>query len=140
MKKITSLVLAFLFLGTMALMSQGKELTSLNNSTFKTKVWDYKVDKKFKYVGSKPALVDFYANWCKPCKEVHPIMMELAAEYEGRVDFYRVNIDIIDFLPKFEITSIPALLYIKDEKTYTIEIGKKSKEEIKAKIEELLSK
>ncbi len=63
----------------------------LTVETFKEKVFDYSIHKEWKFEGEKPAIIDFYADWCGPCKMVSPILEELANEYEGKMDFYKID-------------------------------------------------
>jgi len=86
----------------------------LTTAMFKTMVWDYtKGQDKFNYIGSKPCIIDFYADWCRPCKMVSPIMEELAKEYQGKIIIYKVNTDEERELSSlFRIQSIPAILYV----------------------------
>jgi thioredoxin 1 len=86
----------------------------LTTDMFKKMVWDYtKNPNSFVYLGSKPCIIDFYADWCKPCKMVAPIMEELATEYKGKLIIYKVNTDQERELSSlFRIQSIPAILYV----------------------------
>jgi len=86
----------------------------MNKKMFLTQVFDYeKNPNEWKFIGQRPCIIDFYADWCGPCRMVAPIMDELAKEYSGRVDFYKVNIDNEKELAAvFGIQSIPAVLFI----------------------------
>ena len=86
----------------------------LTNAVFIQKVWDYnKSPNDWKYLGSKPAIIDFYADWCGPCKIASPILEEIAKEYSGRLLVYKINTDQEQQLAKvFGITGIPAFLFI----------------------------
>jgi thioredoxin 1 len=92
--------------------SSGSE--KLTTALFIQKVWDYaKSPNDWKYLGSKPAIVDFYADWCGPCKIASPILDEIAVEYAGKILIYKVNTDQERELARvFGITGIPAFLYI----------------------------
>jgi len=92
--------------------SRGTE--KLTQALFIQKVWDYtKSPKNWKYLGSKPAIIDFYADWCGPCKIASPILDEIESEYAGQVLVYKVNTDQERELAQvFGITGIPAFLYI----------------------------
>ncbi len=63
----------------------------LTKETFKQKVFDYEDGKELKFKGDNPCIIDFYADWCAPCKMVTPILEELAQDYEGKLDIYKVN-------------------------------------------------
>jgi thioredoxin len=88
-------------------------LEHLTLETFKTKVFNYEVNQDWKFEGDKPCLIDFYANWCGPCKMVAPILEELAEEYKGKIDIYKVNTEEEQQLAAmFGIQSIPSLLFV----------------------------
>ena len=85
----------------------------LTAQTFKDKVFDYEKNKEWTYVGTTPAIIDFYADWCGPCKMVAPIIEELAKEYDGKVTFYKIDTEAEQELASvFGIRSIPSLLFI----------------------------
>lgn len=87
----------------------------INTQTFIAEIFDYKSNPKiWIYKGNKPAIIDFYADWCGPCKKVAPIMDELALKYRGKVNFYKINTDEEKELSGsvFGIRSIPSILYI----------------------------
>jgi thioredoxin len=97
--------------------------------------------KEWRFLGDKPALIDFYASWCGPCQRLSPIIDELAEEYAGKVDIYKVNVDDEETLSQlFRIRSIPTLVYIPMNDRPTIEMGGKTKVELKKRIEESLLK
>jgi len=85
----------------------------LTAEDFKTKVLDYTTQQEWNYQGTLPAIIDFYADWCGPCKMVAPILEELAKEYEGKLIIYKVDTEKEQELAAiFEIRSIPTFLFI----------------------------
>ena len=90
----------------------GKVIT-LNKREFKEKIFNYSVSKEWDYKGDLPAVIDFYADWCMPCKMVAPLLNQLSKEYDGKVKFYKVNTEKDPEVAKvFGISSIPTLLFI----------------------------
>jgi thioredoxin len=87
-------------------------MENLTVETFKEKVFDYTQNTEWSFKGEKPAIIDFYADWCQPCKMVAPILEELDAEYEG-IDIYKINTEEQNELAAtFGIRSIPSILFI----------------------------
>lgn len=85
----------------------------LTKQTFLEKVFDYENNKEWKYEGELPAIVDFWAEWCAPCRMVAPVLEELSKEYEGKLNIYKVNTEHEQELAAvFGIQSIPSLLFI----------------------------
>jgi thioredoxin 1 len=88
----------------------------LTAKDFKEKVFNYETGNEWKYEGNLPAIVDFYADWCSPCKMVAPILEDLALEYSGKIMVYKVNTENEQELASvFGIQSIPTLLFIPKE-------------------------
>src|SRR3989304_1386068 len=113
----------------------------LNKQTFLEKVFNYEQNKEWKFEGELPALVDFWAPWCGPCKMVGPILEELSDEYKGKVNIYKVNTDEEQELGGvFGIRSIPSLLFIPKDGQPKMAVGALPKESLIETIEkELLS-
>ena len=85
----------------------------LTKETFLSKVFNYEKNKEWKFEGDKPCVIDFYADWCGPCKMVAPVLSELAGEYAGKVNIYKVNTDQEpEISGAFGIQSIPSILFI----------------------------
>ena len=111
----------------------------LTMETFKEKVFDFEKNKEWKFEGSKPAIIDFYANWCAPCKMVAPILEELDQEYDGKLDIYKVNTEEQQELAgMFGIQSIPSLLFIPKEDQPQMAMGALSKDAFKKTIGDFL--
>jgi thioredoxin 1 len=92
------------------------QVVHLTAQDFKEKVFNYETGKEWKYKGQLPAIVDFYADWCSPCKMVAPILEDLALEYSGKIMVYKVNTENEQELSSvFGIQSIPTLLFIPKE-------------------------
>ncbi|MBN2399372.1 MAG: thioredoxin [Candidatus Aminicenantes bacterium] len=88
-------------------------MEKLDKNAFIEKVFDFEKEKEWKYRGSLPAIIDFYADWCGPCKMVTPILEKLAAEYDGKLAIYKIDTDKEQELAgAFGIQSIPSLLFI----------------------------
>ncbi len=114
-------------------------VTHLTADTFKQKVFNYEVNNEWKFEGDKPCLIDFYADWCGPCKMVAPILEELSKEYEGKLDIYKVNTEEEQELAAvFGIQSIPSLLFVPKEGQPQMALGALPKETFKRAIKEVL--
>lgn len=113
----------------------------LTAQTFKEKVFNYDVNKDWKFEGDLPAIVDFYADWCGPCKAVSPILEELSNEYAGKIHIYKVDTDKEQELASvFGIRSIPSILFIPKEGQPQMSMGAMPKESFKQAIDEVLLK
>jgi thioredoxin len=85
----------------------------LTEATFKQLVFDYEKNKEWKYEGTKPAIIDFYADWCAPCRQLSPIVEELAKEYSGKIVVYKVDTEKERKLAQeIGISALPTLLLI----------------------------
>ena len=113
----------------------------LNKQTFLEKVFNYEKNKEWKFEGELPALVDFWAPWCGPCRMVGPVLEELSEEYKGKINIYKVNTDEEQELGGvFGIRSIPSLLFVPKEGQPKMAVGALPKESLIEAIEkELLS-
>ncbi|MDH5399635.1 MAG: thioredoxin [Cyclobacteriaceae bacterium] len=88
-------------------------VVNLTTEEFKTKVFDYTTEKEWNFKGDKPAILDFYADWCGPCKMLSPILEELSGEFGDKVDFYKIDTEAEQELSAaFGIRSIPSILFI----------------------------
>ena len=107
------------------------EVVVLNKADFLTKVYNYeKNQSEWVYEGTKPCIVDFYADWCGPCKKVSPILKELAGEYKNDIIIYKINVDNEkELAAAFGIQSIPTLLFIPAKGKPQIAQGALSKEQ-----------
>ena len=84
----------------------------LTKETFLEKVFDYENNEEWNYKGAVPCIIDFYADWCGPCKMVAPIMEELSKEYSGSVNIYKIDTDEqTEIAEIFGIRSIPSVLF-----------------------------
>ncbi len=89
------------------------EVIVMNKKMFIDRVFDYENASEWKYKGDKPAIIDLYADWCGPCRQVAPIMKELAKEFDGKIQIYKVNVDKEKELAAlFDATSIPLFVFI----------------------------
>lgn len=96
----------------------------LTLDTFKEKIFDFESEKEWKFKGDRPVIIDFYADWCGPCKMVSPIVEELAQEFDGQIDVYKIDTEDQQMLAgMFGISSIPSLLFIPMEGQPTMAMG-----------------
>jgi len=93
----------------------------------------------WKFLGDKPAMIDFYASWCGPCQRLLPIVENLADEFEGKVDIYKVNVDQEEELAAaFNVRTIPTLIFIPLSGKPEREVGAKSESELRERLNNLL--
>lgn len=107
------------------------EVVVLDKATFLTKVYNYeKNQSEWVYEGEKPCIVDFYADWCGPCKKIAPVLKELAGEYKNDIIVYKINVDNEkELAAAFGIQSIPTLLFIPAKGKPQLAQGALSKEQ-----------
>jgi thioredoxin 1 len=112
----------------------------LTTEGFKEKVFDFENRSSWNYEGDLPCIVDFYADWCGPCKMVAPIMEELAQDYEGKILFFKVNTQVEqDLAAVFGIRSIPSILFIPTKGQPQMAVGALPKETMEKAIAEVLN-
>jgi thioredoxin len=152
MKSISIVILSMFILSCNAQQNnknKGKETTTketkmkpiqLNKADFLAKVANYETNpKEWKYLGDKPAIIDFYADWCGPCRAVAPILEELAAEYGDKIYIYKIDTEREKELAgAFGIRSIPSLLFIPMKGQPQMAQGALPKSELKKAIDEVL--
>lgn len=141
MKKTIILSIFLLFAGSMALAQESK-VQHIEYDGFLKKIWDFeKNPNQFVYKGKTAAIVDFYADWCGPCRMVAPILEKLAKEYDGRLTVYKVNVDQAqDLAAAFQVSSIPTILFIPKKGQPMMQVGALSEAEFRSVIEEQLLK
>ncbi len=111
----------------------------LTKETFKEKVFDFEENSAWNYAGDLPCVIDFYADWCGPCKMVAPIMDELAQAYDGKVRFYKVDTQVEQELAAmFGIRSIPSILFVPTDDKPQMAVGALPKEDIQKAIADFL--
>ncbi|PQJ79857.1 thioredoxin [Polaribacter porphyrae] len=89
---------------------------NLTRETFLEKVFNYTKNKDWKFEGKRPALIDFYADWCGPCKMLAPILEQLSKEYGDKIDIYKIDTEAEQELSAaFGIRSIPSMLFCPTE-------------------------
>lgn len=112
---------------------------NLTRQDFLQKVYDYERNEEWKFEGTKPAIIDFYADWCGPCKMVAPILEELSEEYADKVDVYKVDTDAEQELSHvFGIESIPSMLFVPVGEKPQMAVGALPKDSIKQAMQEIL--
>ena len=112
----------------------------LTKEQFLRRIADYeKNPDSFRFLGSRPALIDFFAGWCGPCKMIAPVLEELSDEYAGRVDIYKVDVEQEEELAAlFRVRSIPTLVYIPMDGQIRVTQGAVGKPQLKEAIENIL--
>ncbi|MGA2613499.1 MAG: thioredoxin [Spirochaetia bacterium] len=111
----------------------------LTKDTFVTKVFDYEKNAQWKFAGSVPSIIDFWAEWCGPCKMISPVLDEIAKEYDGKLNVYKVNVDEeVDVASAFGIQSIPSLLFIPMNEQPRLAVGALPKAGIMKLVKEVL--
>lgn len=111
----------------------------LTKQSFLTKVFDFENKQEWEFTGERPCIIDFYADWCAPCRAVAPVLEELAAEYEGKIDIYKIDTEAEQELASaFGIRSIPSILFIPMNDKPQMAAGALPKESFVQAINEIL--
>lgn len=122
--------------------AENGKVNYLTTEDFKKLIMDYgKHPQEWVYEGKRPAVVDFYATWCGPCKMMSAIVEEIAKHYNGKVDFYKVDVDKEKELSSvFGIQSIPTFLFIPEKGTPTVQMGAMEKAEFEEMVKSTIAK
>ena len=143
MEKITTYILLcamFIFSGLATMAQTAKKPEQLTKESFLKKVWNYEESpNEFKYLGDKPCLIDFHADWCGWCKRIAPIIEELCTAYYGQIYVYKIDTDKQKELQAlFKVKSLPTLMFIPMNAAPTTILGAQSKEKFEQLINYLL--
>ncbi|MDP8220209.1 MAG: thioredoxin [Candidatus Stygibacter frigidus] len=113
----------------------------LTKESFQEKIHDFVNNKEWKYLGKLPCIIDFYADWCGPCKMVTPVLEELAKEFEDKINIYKVNTEEQQELAAaFGIRSIPSILFCPQDSQPQMSVGALSKDQFQSVIKDILIK
>ncbi len=119
--------------------STAESVIVLTNAEFKKKVFNYEVNKEWKFEGDLPVIIDFYADWCGPCRQLSPRVEEIAKEYAGKIIVYKVNTDVEQELSQsLGIQSLPTLLFIPMKGKPQATMGAVPKETLVKAVQEVL--
>jgi thioredoxin 1 len=119
--------------------SDGTTVTQLTEETFKKMIFNYDKNKEWKFEGNKPVIIDFYADWCPPCRQLSPLVEEIAKEYAGKINVYKVNTDKERILSQeIGITNLPTLLFIPAQGKPQVTMGAIPKESLIKAINDIL--
>lgn len=143
--EIFILILVALFVTNVAVAQRGSgesKTIKLDKSAFLKRVANFETTPNvWKYLGDKPAVIDFYADWCGPCRRLAPVLDELAAEYDGRIYIYKVNVDNEkEIASAFGITSLPTIVFVPLQGNPSAGTGFLPKETLKGAINDILLK
>ncbi len=135
MKKI--IITSIFLFGILYGFSQ--QVTFLNEKSFKENVWDFEKNSEWKFAGDKPMIIDFYADWCRPCKMIAPHLKTLQKEYGSKIQIYKINTDQNKKLAQlFKIRSIPSLLFIPANGKYKQVVGYRNVKQFEELISSIL--
>lgn len=114
-------------------------IVHLTDDSFKQLVFNYEKDKEWKYQGNKPAIIDFYADWCAPCRQLSPLVEDLAKQYSGKIVVYKVDTEKEGKLTQvLGIQALPTLLFIPMEGKPQVTMGALPKESLEQAVNEVL--
>jgi len=113
-------------------------MESLTKESFLEKIFNYEESEEWKYAGELPCIIDFYADWCGPCKMVEPVLKEIAQEYEGKLTVYRIDTQAEQELAGiFGIQSIPSILFVPVDEQPQMAVGALPKDTLKNAIKSI---
>jgi thioredoxin 1 len=129
---------------TVADKAESHATVMLTKADFLAKVMNYEKNQEWVFEGEKPCLIDFYADWCAPCRTTSPILEELAKEYKGKIDIYKIDTEAErELAAVFGVQSLPTFLFVPMEGKPTMSSGiartpEETKEMFRSQIEQLL--
>ncbi len=136
--RLITLVLALCALPALCGQSVDAQTIKMSKALFREKVANLN-SQEFKYIGDKPAIIDFNATWCRPCRIMAPILEELSEEYKDRIYVYSIDVDDEPALAAlFGVSSIPALLFIPMDGKIQASVGATTKASVKKAIDTIL--
>ena len=116
------------------------KVVQMTDESFKKLIFNYENYKEWKFEGSRPVIIDFYADWCAPCRQLSPLVEEIAKEYSGKIDVYKVDTEKEKTLSQnLGISGLPTLLFIPAEGKPQITMGALPKESLVKAINEILN-
>lgn len=111
----------------------------LTKSAFLEKVFNFEKNKDWKFEGELPCIIDFYADWCQPCKMVAPVLEQLSDEYAGKINIYKINTEVEQELAgAFGIRSIPSMLFCPKDAEPQMAVGALPKQQLEEIIADVL--
>lgn len=114
-------------------------LEHLTKQTFLSKIFNYEANREWTFAGERPCVIDFYADWCGPCRIVGPILDELAKEYDGKLDIYKINTEEeMELAAVFGIRNIPSILFVPSKGQPQMALGALPKETLVKAFREVL--
>lgn len=135
--KRTLIIITLIIFGSLYSFSQ--QVTFLNEASFKTNVWNFEKNSQWKFEGNKPMIIDFYADWCKPCKMIAPHLKAIQSEYGNKLQVYKINTDNNPSLASlFKIRSIPTLLFVPANGDYKQIVGYRNQQQFEELIKTVL--
>jgi len=139
MKIKRTIVLTALLMISGITFVNSQNVIHLDDASFKKNVWDYSKNSSWKFEGNKPVIIDFYADWCRPCKMIAPHLKAIQSEYGNKLQVYKINTDNNPQLANlFKIRSIPTVLFVPATGDYKQIIGYRSKEQFEEIVKSVL--
>lgn len=115
-------------------------IKSMTKECFLTRISNYENGNDWNYLSDKPSVIYFYADWCRPCKDMNPIISEISLEYASLINFYKVNVDEDKELVKlFSVQGIPSLIFMSKTDLPKIVVGVQTKDDLKVDISRIIS-
>lgn len=117
----------------------GNTIVYLDAASFKEKVFNYETSKAWNYNGKVPAILDFYADWCGPCKQLSPVLEQIQKEYNGKIQIYKIDTDKQkELAATFGIRSLPTIVFVPMEGEPQAAMGFRPKNDLETMITEIL--